>query len=566
MKETVGKPRARRLINRLLRGIISSFTGTAGEEQAEIEAALGAASEKGLELAALSMEKAGDAIIIHDFDGKILYANEAAQEVTGRAAGELFSMRIHEVEPPDRAKQIEERLERIKMAEKAIFETEFVGKDGAISPMEVNSRALKLPDKLLIVSVARDVTGRTKGKELSDSLNDINMTINSTLEFDEIMRRVIVEATKTIGAETGGIALRENARWVVRYIFGLPKAMVGFELSHREARHLALAAKTKGPVAVNEAHSDPRVDRDLIKKLGVKSLLAVPLILRGNAIGAMSFHHHSRAVPFAEIEIDFAGKVGAAVSLAIENARLYETERDISNTLQQALLTIPEEIPGLGFGQLYRSATGAAKVGGDFYDLIELEHDRVGILIGDVSGKGLEAASTTSFIKNTIKAYAYEDISPASVIAKANEAFRRTSTRAAFATVFFGVLDTKTGILSYCSAGHPPAILRKRTSEIVLLSTRSPFIGAFTGLNFVEQIEMVERGDILFLYTDGATEARREGEFFGEHRLVNCLKECALPVEEVPKLVFDEIMSFTGGRLADDVALLAVSLEHRAYM
>lgn len=566
MKGNARSPRLKRAINHFVRGIVSSFTGIPGGEQAEIEAEPSGASKEELELAALSMKKAGDAIIVHDFEGNVLYANEAVQDITGYEIGELFSMRLHEIEPPDRAQQIEDRLEKIRTLEKAIFTTEFLRKDGAIAPVEVHARALKLRDKQLVVSIARDVTKRFRGKALSDALNDINMTINSTLEFDEIMQRVIVETTKTIGAETGGVVLRENARWIVRYVFGIPETMAGLELNAQEARHLMLAAQTKEPVAVDEAYRDARVDREFVKKLGIRSLLVLPLILREDVIGAMSFHYHSSAVPFAEIEIDFASKVGTAVSLAIENARLYETERAISNTLQEALLTIPEEIPGVGFGQLYRSATESAKVGGDFYDLIELEHDRVGILIGDVSGKGLEAATTTSFIKNTIKVYAYEDISPASVIAKANEAFRRTSTRAAFATVFFGVLDIKTGILSYCSAGHPPAILRKRTSEIVLLSTRSPFIGVFTGLNYVEQIEMLEKGDILFLYTDGATEARREGEFFGEHRLVKCLQECSMPVKEVPKLVFDEIMSFTGGRLLDDIALLAVTLEHKAYI
>lgn len=137
--------------------------------------------------------------------------------------------------------------------------------------------------------------------------------------------------------------------------------------------------------------------------------------------------------------------VGVAhVGLDYRFIRLNQKYADIvgyTNTLQQALLTVPAEIKGISYGHLYRSATATAKVGGDFYDIFELEHDRVDIVIGDVSGKGLEAATLTSLAKNTIKAYAYEGNSPAEVITRMNDVVRKALTSAAFITVFFGILD-----------------------------------------------------------------------------------------------------------------------------
>src|SRR3990172_6829386 len=148
-------------------------------------------------------------------------------------------------------------------------------------------------------------------------------------------------------------------------------------------------------------------------------MLAVLLLVRGEVIGILGFTYDTGR-QFTEAELDFVPKLATSVSLAIENARLYAAERKVAETLQEAFLNMPRQIAGLEFGHIYRSATETARVGGDFYDLFELEPDRVGVLIGDVAGKGLEAAALTSVIKSTVKAYAFENFFPASILAKTN--------------------------------------------------------------------------------------------------------------------------------------------------
>ena len=232
--------------------------------------------------------------------------------------------------------------------------------------------------------------------------------------------------------------------------------------------------------------------------------------------------------------------------------------RKIADSLQESLLSIPSELPGVEFGHLYRSATLATRVGGDFYDIFELESGRIGVLMGDVSGKGLRAAAITSVVKNSVRAYAYNGAGPAETMRLTNTALFRTIDQQSFVTAFYGVLDTKTGTLAYCSAGHPPALIN-RAQGTRSLDVRSPVLGAFPDLRFEEGEDTVGEDEILVLYTDGVTEARRGAEFFGEEGLVRALNALnGTPASETPDVLFRGVLSFSQGQLRDDVAILAV--------
>lgn len=413
----------------------------------------------------------------------------------------------------------------------------------------------------LALSNARLYAERAREKELSDSLNRINAAINSTLDFSKIMKRVVVKASRAMGCEAAKVDLREGDFWVVRNLYGLPKELLGESFSDKEAKYAALAARTRKPIISNDAYNDRRVSPELMKKYNIRSLLVIPLIVRAEVIGVLVFMHRSSPVAFIESQIDFANKLATSISLALENARLYSTERNISDTLQETLLTLPQEVPCIDFGYLYRSATETARVGGDFYDVFELDHSRVGLLIGDVSGKGLEAATLTSLVKNTIKAYAYEDTSPATVVRKTNEVVLKSSAPTMFVTLFLGMLDPVTGRLIYCSAGHPPAFIRRSNNDISFLTTGSPAAGAFPNLDFIDDITTMDENDLLLLYTDGVIEARCSDGFFGEEKLLNVVKGLErIETKDVPRIVFDSILECTGGMLSDDLAIVAVSL------
>ena len=312
-------------------------------------------------------------------------------------------------------------------------------------------------------------------------------------------------------------------------------------------------------LAIEDARHDSRVNASTVLRYGSTAALAVPLVTRGQVTGSLQFIWTEGPRRFKAAEIDFARKLSASMALSLENARLYDEQRTIAHTLQQALLSVPDELPGLAFGHLHRSATEHAEVGGDFYDLFSLPNGRVGIILGDVSGRGIAATSVAAMVKNTLKAYAHRRNSPARVLADSNRLLLESTTGELFVTAFFGILELKTGVLCYASAGHPPALLKTRAGEVRLLEHRGMVLGLFAEAAYTNARVDLATGDVLVLYTDGLTEARRSGELLGEWRLQEWLGAAhGIPTPELPDQLLQVALDFTGGQLDDDVAILAL--------
>ncbi len=313
---------------------------------------------------------------------------------------------------------------------------------------------------------------------------------------------------------------------------------------------------------------EPRVLRLVMLSIALTVAGEVAFTLYANPFGLANFiGHFLKIAAFyfiykSLVEITLVQPYGVLFrGLKQSEEALRDSEqryRKIADSLQESLLSIPSELPGVEFGHLYRSATLATRVGGDFYDIFELESGRIGVLMGDVSGKGLRAAAITSVVKNSVRAYAYNGAGPAETMRLTNTALFRTIDQQSFVTAFYGVLDTKTGTLTYCSAGHPPALIN-RAQGTRSLDVRSPVLGAFPDLRFEEGVDTVGEDEILVLYTDGVTEARRGAEFFGEEGLVRALNALnGAPASETPDVLFRRVLSFSQGQLRDDVAILAV--------
>jgi serine phosphatase RsbU (regulator of sigma subunit)/HAMP domain-containing protein len=397
------------------------------------------------------------------------------------------------------------------------------------------------------------------------ALAEVNRLAHSTLEFDEVMQRIISVTSDAVGTETAAIAMRQDGMWGTKYSYNFPQEIIGVVLTDEQAPHAAMALGTGHPVAIDDAYSDPRLDHDVMESYGIRSVLTMPLIVQGEVTGVMFMNHHTKPVEFTAEQIDFAESVATTVALALQNARLYEGEHRIAETLQQALLALPETIPHLRFAHVYRSATETARVGGDFYDLFEIEQGVVGVVVGDMSGKGLDAAALTSLVKNTIRAQAVDrDKSPAEVMRVVNGVLLRESGPEMFATVFLGALDTATGRLVYCNAGHTTGAVGRPGTAMVRLPSNSTLVGALPDAAFVDSEAEMHHEDLLFLYTDGLTEARGEEGMFGEERVFGILEglEGGDPWIAATRVV-QEAGSYAGGRLSDDLAILAVALTER---
>jgi len=301
---------------------------------------------------------------------------------------------------------------------------------------------------------------------------------------------------------------------------------------------------------------------DAIKKrsesTGARLALWVPIIWREQLLGMVGVDQPWERREFSEREVDLITAISAQAAAAITNARQYETEHVIAETLQEALLVPPEPTFELEIAYRYIPASAVANVGGDFYDVFTIDSERSGILIGDVSGKGIEAARYTALVRSGARAYAFEDPDPVSVLTKLNNLVYRSTPSDAFATVFFGVLNRLSGTLRYCGAGHPPGLIR-HSGGVEALKSRSAIVGAFPDAPFNMNQTRLDRGEMLVLFTDGVVEARRGREMFGDERAATAVAHLETdPLAEAPQRIIDEVMEFSGGVLRDDIVLLCI--------
>ena len=272
------------------------------------------------------------------------------------------------------------------------------------------------------------------------------------------------------------------------------------------------------------------------------------------------------AEPLDELETEFLFDLVSDVRDIARGEEAREQDKRISQALQTGMRNELQEVEGITAQAVYSSATATASVGGDFYDLIRLPGRRACVIMGDVSGKGVEAASVSAAVKTALGAYAWEGLTPARMVRSLNEFLLGFSRLETFATLFVGVIDLTDATIRYCSAGHPPALMVSAdASEISTLDVQSGVVGAFHDIVYQDGVTRFSPGDVLLLYTDGTTEARDpSGVFFGEeglHEAVMRESEGDKPFEGFVERLLATLDAFTGNRLDDDVAMLALRFD-----
>lgn len=272
------------------------------------------------------------------------------------------------------------------------------------------------------------------------------------------------------------------------------------------------------------------------------------------------------AEPLDELETEFLYDLVCDCRDIARGEEAREQDKRISQALQMGMRNELQEVEGITAEAVYSSATAAASVGGDFYDLIRLPGRRACVIMGDVSGKGVEAASVSAAVKTALGAYAWEGLAPARMVRSLNEFLLGFSRLETFATLFVGLIDLDSGTVRYCSAGHPPAIMVSADArEISILDVQSGVVGAFHDIAYQDGVTRFSTGDVLLLYTDGTTEARDPaGAFFGEEGLREAvMRESAdgRPFEGFVGRLLATLDDFTGNNLEDDVAMVALRFD-----
>ncbi|HEX2102155.1 MAG TPA: SpoIIE family protein phosphatase [Solirubrobacteraceae bacterium] len=298
-----------------------------------------------------------------------------------------------------------------------------------------------------------------------------------------------------------------------------------------------------------------------LRALGARSVIAVPLMAGERPTGLMTMVTDVSARRLGPAELELAREVAARAAIAIENARVHATRTHIATTLQRSLLPprLPA-VPGMTIAARFRAAGGSSEVGGDFYDLFPVE-DAWMVLVGDVTGKGPEAAAITSLARYTMRTAAEYERTPAGVLERLNAALVVDPDRRRICTVVCARIVTEpdgSAEVRVACGGHPPPF-RLHDGRAEAVAVAGPLLGAFEGGRWQEAALRLAPGESLVLYTDGVTDTRSAAERFGAERLEAVLSGAAdLEADEVADRVDRALLEFEDGPQRDDVALLVL--------
>jgi serine phosphatase RsbU (regulator of sigma subunit) len=285
----------------------------------------------------------------------------------------------------------------------------------------------------------------------------------------------------------------------------------------------------------------------------------VPVATPAEVIASLGIFSFRPGSPISAATVDAALAIAGQAALAIDNARLYQQQKEFADTMQRSLL--PRSRPataGLEVGELYESSA-RVDVGGDIYDFVTLDDGRLAVVLGDVTGHGVEATADMAMAKFVFRSLAREHPEPADFLAAANDVIVDEIATGKFITMVYLAIDGERGEVACASAGHPAPRVLLPDGRVRGLESRGLALGIEPGQRYDELRDAVPRGASIVVYTDGVVEARRRQELYGVERLDALLsghRELAPAV--LATAVAQDARAFAGGELADDLAVVVI--------
>jgi len=381
--------------------------------------------------------------------------------------------------------------------------------------------------------------------------------------LDELFELILDLSIQAVGAERGVLMTLEGEDLVVRSVRG-----EGFRISTtvRDRVLNERASLLVRDTALDEAFKS----RDSIVGQQVQSVMAVPLQTNDRVIGLINVDSRSFARPFTPDDLDLLTVLANVAAIRIENERLAVVELQkqiITRELEQAAdiqrRLLPREAPVVPGYELAGHNLPCQTVGGDYFDFFPYADGRIGLALGDVSGKGMQAAILMSTVKGGMQVLFGEtpdDV--AKLMSRLDRTVAANFPRNRFVTLFYGILDPATGELTYCNAGHNPPFLVRADNSIERLTSCGTILGIFPEMAYEVKQSRLMPGDVLTLFSDGVTEeCSPSGEEFGEERLLRLLIEsgragAANLVEGIRKSV---LAWAAGAAAADDVTVVVAA-------
>ncbi len=303
----------------------------------------------------------------------------------------------------------------------------------------------------------------------------------------------------------------------------------------------------------------------VLRRLGLASSMVVPLVARGRTLGALTLARGPGSPPFGDADLELASDLARRAALAADNARLFAERAHVARRLQESLLPVElPPIPGVALAARYLASGEGLEVGGDFYDAFALGGDAWALVIGDVCGKGADAAGVTALARYTLRALAPHAGGPDQVLREVNDALVRQSvTDERFLTMAYGVLSSAPSrSLALALAGHPHPVVVRADGRIERAGVPGTLLGVFSDVSVANASVTLGAGDTVVLFTDGVTEAHGADGLFGDERLESTLRSLAgASADDIAAGVADAVTAYrAGGTSEDDMAVLVVQI------
>lgn len=527
-----------------------------------------------------------EAVLVRDASGRIVFANPATarllgvdsvEEVTGAAPGTL--MALYDVFD-DRGRTLTladlpaARAGRGERADPVLVRNVIraTGEErwllNKATPVFERDGALSL-----IVSVIEDVTEVKRAELAQRLLAQAGKELSSSLDYEQTLQRVAQLAVPDL-ADWCGVSMRgagDALHQVAVAHVDPEKVVLARELGERYPARLSDPTGAAEVIRSGQAQlvleiTDERLAEvglseeqlAFVRDLQVRSVIIVPLAIAGRPpIGALSLVMAESGRVFDQDYLVLAEELGRRAATAVENARLYTERSRIAATLQQSLLppALPQ-VPGFRLASLYRAAGQQNEVGGDFYDAFEVPGGWM-VVVGDVAGRGAEAAALTSLSRYTLRTAGKLLGDPVEALGQLNAALRERP-RLSLVSVCCALLRETNGEAEadVVLAGHPPAY-HVRAGVPRPVGIYAPFLGVYDSARWGAATACLEPGDQLVLYTDGVIDTVGATERFGEDRLADVLHQ-ADSAEEAVRQIDQAVSRFADGPQVDDTAVLVI--------
>jgi PAS domain S-box-containing protein len=421
------------------------------------------------------------------------------------------------------------------------------------------------------VTIIEDVTEAKRHALRTEFLARVGEVLASSLDYEQTLRNV------------AGLAVPQIADWCAVDLFDDEGGRVPVAVAHVDPVKLETAERLRAyePERLDpergigrvrstgesqliteipdELLVDAAVDEEhlrLLRAVGMRAALIVPMAVRGRTIGALTMVSAESGRSFDAGDLEFAEQIAARAALAVEGARLYSERSAVARTLQRSLLpeAVPQ-IPGWDVAALYRPAGQESEVGGDFYDFWEVGEDWL-MMIGDVTGKGVGAATVTSLVRHTARAASEFDSRPAQILARIDAALRRGQSISLCTAL---CLRISPGGATLSVGGHPLP-LRIGGRGVDEVGEHGTLLGALARTRWPEHQVELQPGETLVAFTDGVTDAvGKHGERWGSERLEQALGRMQdLPPAEIRRGLLDALDEFQVGAQADDTAVVVM--------